>query len=399
MLGARGRVAWDEIWPIIGPQIEQVMGGGGATWHENHLVPITRHGRLEEVYWTYSYGPIDDETAPGGVGGVLVLCTETTAHVLAAERMRAADARWRALFEQAPGFMCILQGPEHRYEYANARYMSLVGHRPIVGKTLLEALPELEGQGILELLDRVFRTGEVYTAEAAPVQLPGAGGGRQLFYLDFVYQPIRDDGGSVTGIFVEGIRRHRTQAGRARPARADRRKDEFLAILSHELRNPLAPLRNAAAMLRSAAANPGDARLGHPGHRSTGEPRWRGCSTTCSTSPASVGAHWSVAAATDGAVVGVRSGDRGGDAGDRGAPASAAGDAARRADRGRRRRRPAVTGALEPAEQRREVHRRRRRHRTLGAPRTARPYGLRSRTAASAWLPSRWPGCSTCSRK
>ena len=45
ILGARGRVAWDEIWPIIGPQIEQVMGGGGATWHEDHLVPITRHGR------------------------------------------------------------------------------------------------------------------------------------------------------------------------------------------------------------------------------------------------------------------------------------------------------------------------------------------------------------------
>jgi PAS domain S-box-containing protein len=256
MLGARGRVAWDEIWPIIGPQIEQVIGGGGATWHENHLVPITRHGRLEEVYRTYSYGPIDDETAPGGVGGVLVLCTETTAQVLAAERMRAADARWRSLFEQAPGFMCILQGPEHRFQYANARYMSLVGHRPIVGKTVLEALPEVEGQGFVDLLDRVFRTGDVYTAEAAPIQLPRAGGGSEQFYLDFVYQPIRDDSGSVTGIFVEGSDvTARTQA-ELRQRDADRRKDEFLATLSHELRNPLAPLRNAATILRSAAASP-----------------------------------------------------------------------------------------------------------------------------------------------
>ena len=252
-----GRIAWDEIWPIIGPQIEQVMGGGGATWHENHLVPITRHGRLEQVYWTYSYGPIDDETAPGGVGGVLVLCTETTAQVLAAERMRAADARWRALFEQAPGFMCILQGPEHRYEYANARYMSLVGHRPIVGKTLLEALPEDRRPGD----HRAARSGvpdrRGLHGEAAPVHLPTASRGSELFYLDFVYQPIRDDSGGVTGIFVEGSDVTERKLAEIGQRDADRRKDEFLATLSHELRNPLAPLRNAATILRSTAATPG----------------------------------------------------------------------------------------------------------------------------------------------
>ncbi len=85
-LGRPGREVWAEIWPIIGPQIEQVMRGDGATWRENHLVPITRHGRLEEVYWTYSYSPIDDESAPNGIGGVLVMCTETTAAVRESER-------------------------------------------------------------------------------------------------------------------------------------------------------------------------------------------------------------------------------------------------------------------------------------------------------------------------
>ena len=77
-LGRPAREVWDETWPIIGPQIAQVMAGDGATWHENQLVPITRNGRREDVYWTYSYGPIDDEAAPNGVGGVLVICTETT---------------------------------------------------------------------------------------------------------------------------------------------------------------------------------------------------------------------------------------------------------------------------------------------------------------------------------
>ena len=87
MLGARGREAWDEIWPWIGPQIALVMAGKGATWHEDHLIPITRFGKREEVYWTYSYGPIDDESAPNNVGGVLVICTETTKKVLAERRL------------------------------------------------------------------------------------------------------------------------------------------------------------------------------------------------------------------------------------------------------------------------------------------------------------------------
>ncbi len=81
ILGAPGRQALPEIWHIIGPQIEMVMRGDGATWHENQLVPILRHGAIQDVYWTHSFGPIDDEDAPHGVGGVLVICSETTSQV------------------------------------------------------------------------------------------------------------------------------------------------------------------------------------------------------------------------------------------------------------------------------------------------------------------------------
>jgi two-component sensor histidine kinase/PAS domain-containing protein len=85
-LGQPGRECWQEIWSIIGPQIELVMRGGGATWHEDQLVPVTRHGKREDVWWTYSFGPIDDETAPKGIGGVLVVCNDVT------DRHRAFDA-------------------------------------------------------------------------------------------------------------------------------------------------------------------------------------------------------------------------------------------------------------------------------------------------------------------
>jgi len=88
-LGQRGRDCWAEIWPIIGSQIEQVMSGGGATWHENQLIPVTRHGRLEQVWWTYGYSPIDEAD---GVGGVLVVCRDVTKDHLAATALREREA-------------------------------------------------------------------------------------------------------------------------------------------------------------------------------------------------------------------------------------------------------------------------------------------------------------------
>ena len=204
-LGRPVREVWAEIWDIIGPQIEQVMAGGPATWHENQLVPITRHGKREDVYWTYSYGPIDDPDAANGIGGVLVVCTETTATVLA-ERERAAQAdRQRRLFEQAPSFMAILEGPEHRITFANAAYMRLVGDREVIGRRVSDALPEAAAQGYLELLDRVFQSGVAYSATSAKFIVEAAfGEAANERYLDFVYQPITDAEGHVTGVFVEG---------------------------------------------------------------------------------------------------------------------------------------------------------------------------------------------------
>jgi len=87
-LGARGRECWDEIWDIIGPQIDHVMTGKGATWHVDQLVPVTRHGRRGDVWWTYSYGPIDLD---GQVGGVLVVCNDVTSEHRAREALDLAN--------------------------------------------------------------------------------------------------------------------------------------------------------------------------------------------------------------------------------------------------------------------------------------------------------------------
>jgi len=204
-LGQPARQVWAEIWEIIGPQIDQVMAGQGATWHENQLVPITRNGRLEEVYWTYSYGPIDDDTAANAIGGVLVVCTETTRSVLA-ERHQAAEAeRQRRLFEQAPSFVSVMSGPEHVVEFVNQAHLRAFGSEDWIGKPIRQAFPEIAEQGFFERLDAVYLTGEVYRAQGAEVryQYPPTGREEKRF-LDFIYAPLVGEDGSVTGVFCEG---------------------------------------------------------------------------------------------------------------------------------------------------------------------------------------------------
>ena len=205
-LGQRGRDCFDEIWHIIGPQIELVMEGRGATWHENHLVPTTRNGQRDDVYWTYSYSPIDEPAAAHGVGGVLVVCSETTAQVTAQRENQLGRQRLEQMFQQAPGFMAMLHGPSHVFEMVNPAYRQLVGHREVVGKTVAEALPEIVQQGYLDLLDEVYRSGEAFSASGAKYALmlrPGEAAIER--HVDFVYQPITDAQGQVTGIFVEGF--------------------------------------------------------------------------------------------------------------------------------------------------------------------------------------------------
>lgn len=204
ILGQPAHEAWSEVWPAVSPQIQQVMRGEGPTWHENQRLPIRRHGGLQEVYWTYSYAPIDNARAPHGVGGVLVLVTETSAAVQAQQRLAAGELRWRSLFDQAPGFVAILTGSDFRYEFVNPRYQALVGGRPLLGLTVREAIPEAEAQGFCDLLTDVFREGRALAGSAVPLTLTDSPGHERKVYVDFVYQPIRDELGAVTGIFVQG---------------------------------------------------------------------------------------------------------------------------------------------------------------------------------------------------
>lgn len=210
-MGQRGVECWPEIWPIIGPQIHDVMERGIPSWNEDQLVPIERNGRLEDVYWTYGYSPVFDENHE--VVATLVVCQETTAQVMSLqrahrERDEAEDVRTRllALFSSAPAFVCMLNGPEHVFEMVNPLYEQLVGTgRHLVGKSVAEALPEVVGQGFFDLLDHVYRSGEVYIGSETWVRLERRPGKLEGAYVTFVYQPHRDVQGKTSGIDVFGF--------------------------------------------------------------------------------------------------------------------------------------------------------------------------------------------------
>ena len=204
-LGASGKEVWAEIWDIIEPEIDQVMSGRGATWNEHKLIPITRHGKLDNIWWTYSYSPIDDESSPNGIGGVLVICTDVTAQHTATAALKDERERLMGLFEQAPGFIAVGYGEQHVFQIANKAYRQLVGGRELVGLSVRDALPELEGQGFYELLDQVYSSGQPFYGDNLPISLQiDPSKPPELRYVSFIYQPIRDADGKVMGIFVQG---------------------------------------------------------------------------------------------------------------------------------------------------------------------------------------------------
>lgn len=111
----------------------------------------------------------------------------------------------RGLFQQAPGFMAALSGPDHVFTMANSAYLQLIGRDNIVGKPVREALPEVVGQGFLDLLDRVYRSGQPFVGRSIRILLKqNAGDVPEERFLDFVYQPVFDPDGQVSGIFVQG---------------------------------------------------------------------------------------------------------------------------------------------------------------------------------------------------
>lgn len=204
ILGMPARLAWPEIWHVIKPLIDQVLSGGDSVWFEDSLVPIYRNGTVEDVYWTFSYSPVNDES--GNVAGVLVTCNETTDKVITKGKIEESERNLRSIILQAPVAMAILQGPGYVVEIANSKALELWGRKleDVLNKPIIDTMSELESQGIKSLLDHVYKTGEPFVASEFPVQLLRRGKLEDV-YVNFVYQPRYAADGAIDGIMTTGF--------------------------------------------------------------------------------------------------------------------------------------------------------------------------------------------------
>ncbi|WP_407362480.1 response regulator [Pseudomonas luteola] len=191
--------------PVLDESVEQVMAGKKMHVIEYHCMVCDAEAVLEVML----SGVRDESGTLIGVSvtirDVSALVAERLAHEEFGRVIRQERQHLQQLFEQAPGFVIVTQGPQHLVELANRAFYQLVGHRDIIGKPASEAFPRLKDQALLEWLDRVYSTKRPHTGRSMAVyvqRVPDAPA--ETRYIDFVFQPVIAENGLVSGIFFQG---------------------------------------------------------------------------------------------------------------------------------------------------------------------------------------------------
>jgi PAS domain S-box-containing protein len=164
-------------------------------------VNIVRKGIMTHNFYDITYSPLFDDQ--GNVYAILDIATDVTEKVMEHKRIEQSQMELLALFEQSPVAIAMIREKDLAFTMANPFYGNLVGRSvdEIVGKSLLEALPELEGQGFQELLRDVIETGVPFTATERPVQIIHK---EELvtIYVDMTYQPKKEKDDTISGVLV-----------------------------------------------------------------------------------------------------------------------------------------------------------------------------------------------------
>ena len=231
VFGGPLRDAWPEAWDFNGSMLAGCRAGRPQVYQNAHFV-LERDGCMRDCWFDLYYAPVGmNEDAHEGVLATVVEITERVIAERAREaqaselrslnatldaqraRLEIANQRLsgdmqfiRNLFQSSPSFIAVLIGPDHRFELTNAAYDQLIQNRNSHGKPVRQVLPEVAGQGFIDLLDRVYRSGEAFHGQNVEVVLdPASAGTAERRILDFTYQPLKNAEGLTYGILVEGI--------------------------------------------------------------------------------------------------------------------------------------------------------------------------------------------------
>jgi len=276
LLGSKVREGWPEVADFNDNVMKVGLAGGTLAYKDLELT-LYRHGRPEQVWMNLDYSPVLDEG--GRPAGVIAIVVETTQRVLAERRIASERERLFQAFEQAPGFIIVMRGPEHRVEYVNAAHRKLFSSDTWVGRSIRDAFPDVQGQGFFEILENVTATGERFVAEAVPVDFRQADGAFDIRYLNFVYEPMRDEGGRVVGVLCEGSDVTEAHAAREALRRSEARFRTALEIstvgaIAFDLTGQV--LEANDAFLHMSGYSRADLAAGRLSLHTLTAPQWRG---------------------------------------------------------------------------------------------------------------------------
>jgi two-component sensor histidine kinase/PAS domain-containing protein len=202
LLGAPVRDAWSEVAEFEDQVMTAVLGGETLEFRDQPLA-LRRGEKLEQRWFDLDYSPVLDES--GEPAGVLAVVVETTQRMIATRKAADLLNRERRMFEQAPGFIALISGPTHVFQFVNEAHRRLFPHIE-VGKSMNEVLAEFPQPGMRELFEHVYESGERFVGRAMPVTTPSAAGGPPIDrFIDFILQPVTDEDDAVVGLFVEGF--------------------------------------------------------------------------------------------------------------------------------------------------------------------------------------------------
>jgi PAS domain S-box-containing protein len=235
---------WEDTFPLKNKQ-------GEWRWFLSRARP-TKDETGKIAYWFGTNTDITDELMLRESVVEQKKQLEVKARELASERHKLEN-----IFQKAPAGMALWTGEDLNFEKSNSKFEQLFGKQPIIGKPLLEALPELRGQGFDVLLKKVMEDGDAVEATEMPARVPtGVSGETEERYFDISYIPVPDADGKPYGVFDHAVdvtdrvkSRKTLEAAKLEAERANKLKSAFLANMSHEIRTPLGVMLGFADMI------------------------------------------------------------------------------------------------------------------------------------------------------